>query len=150
MTGGNDLSLFDNNDLSKKRDKFEKNLISYGLKYNIPIFGVCRGMQVIAEYFGSSFEKVDKQVAVYHKLTLNKDSKFYKYLLNIDRVNSFHNYGIKRLSSDFKITAWNEDKTVIKAIEHKDYRVFGQMWHSEREDPFDVNELKLISDFFDD
>jgi len=33
---------------------------------------------------------------------------------------------------------------IVKAIEHKKYKIFGQMWHSEREKPFNKNEMKLI------
>ena len=44
LTGGNDLNSLNTNDLSRLRDIFELNLISYGIENKIPIFGVCRGM----------------------------------------------------------------------------------------------------------
>jgi gamma-glutamyl-gamma-aminobutyrate hydrolase PuuD len=37
---------------------------------------------------------------------------------------------------------------IIKAIEHKKYKIFAQMWHSERELNFDKQEVQLIKDFF--
>ena len=48
IPGGNDL--FKNDKLTKVRLKVEKELIKYSLKKNIPLLGVCRGMQVI-NYF---------------------------------------------------------------------------------------------------
>jgi len=51
LTGGNDLSIINPNIESIKRDIFEKSLIKYAIEHNIPIFGVCRGMQIMAEYF---------------------------------------------------------------------------------------------------
>ena len=35
---------------------------------------------------------------------------------------------------------------MIKAIEHTKYKIFGQMWHSEREEPFRQEELMLIKE----
>ena len=45
LPGGNDLLSKDK--ISKIRLKVEFKMIKYGIKKNIPILGVCRGMQVI-------------------------------------------------------------------------------------------------------
>jgi N5-(cytidine 5'-diphosphoramidyl)-L-glutamine hydrolase len=147
LTGGNDLNSINPDKISEKRDLFEKKLIEYGIKKNIPIFGICRGMQIIAEYFGADFTKVENQVAIKHFLKINKKSKYFNELNKIKKVNSFHNYAIQNLTNDFIISARNNDG-MIKAIEHKNYKIFGQMWHSEREEPFNKNELNLIQIFF--
>lgn len=149
LTGGNDLSIINSSNISIQRDLFEKKLIKYGIKNQIPIFGVCRGMQIIGESFGADFKKVENQVAIRQNLEVNNDSKYYKYLKSLDDVNSFHNYAIKNLPEDFLISAKSENN-IIKAIEHKKYKIFGQMWHSEREKPFVRNELNLIQKFFND
>lgn len=147
LTGGNDLNILNQNKLSKKRDDFEIKLIEYAIQNSIPIFGVCRGMQIIAKYFESSFKTVENQVNIKHKLVINKKSKYKKYLLNLNEVNSFHNFGIEKLSDELIISATDKDGT-IKAIEHKKYKIFAQMWHSERVIPFDESELELIKKFF--
>jgi len=67
----------------------------------------------------------------------------------ITEVNSFHNYTIDTLSNDFIISATNEG-SIIKAIEHKRYKLLGVMWHSERESIFNENELDLMQYFFND
>ena len=147
LTGGNDLNSLNPNDNSKRRDNFELKLIKYGIKNNIPIFGICRGMQIIAKYFNANFKKVDNQINIRHNLNINKMSRYYDILTKINQVNSFHNYAIDTINDDFIISATDE-KGIIKAIEHKSYKIFGQMWHSEREDNFNKNELKLIREFF--
>jgi N5-(cytidine 5'-diphosphoramidyl)-L-glutamine hydrolase len=149
LTGGNDLNSLNSSDSSAQRDFFEKRLINYGIKNNIPIFGVCRGMQLIAEYFGSDFKKVEGQVAIKHTLKVNKESKYFNRLIELDKVNSYHDYTVSSVSDELLISATN-DSDVIKSIEHRQYKIFGQMWHSEREGVFIKEELALIRDFFND
>jgi N5-(cytidine 5'-diphosphoramidyl)-L-glutamine hydrolase len=146
LTGGNDLNSINPSPLSKQRDKFEKELISYAVSNNIPIFGICRGLQVIAEYFGSTFKKVSGQVNIRHTLESSHDSFYIKQLNMLDTVNSFHNFTVDSLSDQLKVSAVGNN--IIKAIEHKKYKIFAQMWHSERELVFNKKEVQLIKDFF--
>ncbi len=147
LTGGNDLSVLNDNILSQKRDSIEMELIRYAIKNSIPIFGVCRGMQIIANYFGSTFKMVDGQVDIKHKLLINENSKYNKYLNAIEEVNSFHNYMIDNISDELIIVATSNN--IIKAIEHKKYKIFAQMWHSERVVPFSESEIYLVKKFFE-
>ena len=149
LTGGNDLGSLNSSKESLQRDSFEKRLVDYGIKNNIPIFGVCRGMQLIAEYFGSNFKKITGQVAIKHTLKVNKESKYFYRLIRLDKVNSYHDYTVSELSDELLVSATNESG-VIKSIEHRQYKIFGQMWHSEREGAFIQEELALIKDFFND
>ncbi len=143
FTGGNDLYSCNTNKLSKKRDEFETALLKYAIEKKIPVLGICRGVQLIAEYFGSSFKEVTNQINVRNKLVVNKNSRYNTYLNNLKSVNSFHNFGIDILGKDLIISASDEVGN-IKAIEHKKYKIFGQMWHSERENPFVEKEIDLI------
>ena len=147
LSGGNDLSSILPDELSKKRDAFEKELIKYAIKIDIPVLGICRGMLVIAEYFNGEFKKVDGHVGINHNILISDKSKFNHDLKNIGDVNSYHNYSVEKISNDFIISAKSEDG-VIEAIEHKKYKIFGQMWHSERQDPFNENELNIIKKLF--
>jgi len=147
LTGGNDLYRLNQNNISKQRDEFEKKLIEYGIKNNIPIFGVCRGMQIIAEYFGADLVKVENQTNIRHSLVVNINSKYFNLLNTIKDVNSFHNYAVDNLPDELLLSSSNGNG-IIKAIEHKKYKIFGQMWHSERETPFNSAELSLIKNFF--
>ena len=53
FSGGN--SLVSLNGDAEERDFLEKELIELSMHNNISIIGVCRGMQIIQEYFGSTF-----------------------------------------------------------------------------------------------
>lgn len=149
LTGGNDLSCIDNNPLNKQRDAFEKNLIKYAIDKSIPLFGICRGLQIIADYFSSSFKKVENHSNVKHSLNISSASKYYENLKNINIVNSYHNYAVNEINDEFITSAFSEDG-IIEAIEHKKYKIFGQMWHPEREESFNDKELSLIKKFFND
>ena len=147
LTGGNDLSKISPNSLSKKRDKLEKEIIQFGIENKTPIFGVCRGLQIIADYFGSDLVKVENNVGIRHNLQVNKKSKYFNYLKNLEEVNSYHNYAVKNIADNLLISA-TDNNNIIKAIEHKHHKIFAQMWHSEREHPFIKNEMALINYFF--
>ena len=106
-------------------------------------------MQIIADFFNSSFKTVKNEVNIRHSLIINPLSRFNYDLNKIGEVNSFHNFSIDKLSSEFIISATNE-KGVIKAIEHKEKAIFGQMWHPERENPISKPQILLIQEFFNE
>lgn len=138
LTGGNDLSKYGGN--APERDETEKKIIEYGIKNQIPIYGFCRGMQMIADYFGAKLVKVEKHVAVRHRLEGNAP-------WNGRTVNSFHKMAVKSLSSDLTIEARSEDG-VIEAIKVKDKRIYGTMWHPEREKPYEKDDVQFMKEIF--
>lgn len=149
LTSGNDLSTFDKNDLSIARDNFEKTLIEYGIENYIPVFGICRGLQLIASYFGSDIEKIDGHVNTRHNLLLNNDSKYKHQLENLDFVNSFHNFGVKNITDELTVSATDENNS-IEALEHKNYKIFAQMWHPERDQIFKNSQKNHVKNFFNE
>ncbi len=148
LSGGNDLGYLVNDELSKKRDIFEKSIIKFAIKECIPMLGVCRGMQIIADYFNNDdLEKVDGHVGTSHRIVVSDKSKFREYLKKLDFVNSYHNYGIKKIPDGFILSAKSDDG-IIEAMENKEHNIFCQMWHSERQTPFKENELMIIKKLF--
>jgi len=147
LSGGNDLNTCNKNKSSALRDNFEDKLISYCIDNSIPILGICRGLQVIANYFGSTFTSVKNQVAIKHQLLVNPKSYYYDNLIKLKKVNSYHNYGVKELSVDLFSSAYSEEG-IIKAIEHRKYKIFAQMWHPEREVPLKKSQINIIKSFF--
>ena len=148
LTGGNDLFSQTQNELSILRDKHENQCIEYAIEKSIPIFGVCRGMQLIAEYFGSTFKEIDNHVAKRHKICMANEHEYQIQLDNIKNVNSYHKYAINVLGNELENIAICPDDNIIEAIVHKKYKIFAQMWHPEREYPFDLNNCQIISSFF--
>ena len=70
LTGGNNLQILEpnNSNAAPERDQFETELISLSIKNNIPILGVCRGMQIINLIWRNL--KVRNHVAVRHELKI--------------------------------------------------------------------------------
>src|SRR3989338_7293484 len=56
LTGGNDLPHLGGNVF--ERDKTEIALLEYALNKKLPLLGVCRGMELIQNYFGVKLFKI--------------------------------------------------------------------------------------------
>jgi len=148
LSGGNDLSLISNDELSIERDAVEKKIIEYAIRKSIPVFGVCRGMQLIADYFRGKIKKVKNHARTEHRITASNGTRFREEIRKLNKVKSFHNYGVTDIDEEnFIIAAFSEDG-VVEAIEHKSYRIWGQMWHPEREYPFSKMDIEIIKNYF--
>jgi gamma-glutamyl-gamma-aminobutyrate hydrolase PuuD len=62
-------------------------------------------------------------------------------------VNSFNEYGAYNVSGDLLSVAHSLDG-VVMAIEHKKHKIFGVMWHSERELPFNKFDQDIFKKIF--
>ena len=139
LTGGNDLVKYGGN--APERDSTERWLIDYAKERKIPVLGVCRGMQVILDYYGCSLNSVDGHVAKYHELL----GSFLG-----THVNSFHSFGamiddVKRLPVQIK--AYTDDG-VVEAVSVNGEKIEGIMWHPEREMPFREMDKMLFQTLF--
>jgi len=125
---------------STLRDETEDCLIGWAIDKQIPIMGVCRGIQKLILNFGGKLEECSEEehVANRHKITWNN---------NVSReVNSYHQYGIKlsTLPKCFEPLAVTEDNKYVEAIKHKILPVWGLMWHPEREKTPDALDIELF------
>lgn len=133
LSGGNNINK------NSLRYKIEKKLIEISKRRKIPLLGICHGMQFMNVYEGGSLKKVKNHVRINHKI---KSNFYYP-----SKVNSFHEYGIKKLGRNFEIIAYSEDNE-IEAIKHKKYNWLGWMWHPEREKKFNLILIKIAKSFF--
>lgn len=136
LTGGNSLEKYGGT--APERDRTDHCLIETALKHNIPIYGFCRGMQSILDYFGCRLENVQHHVAVRHLV----HGIWGDFL-----VNSYHNLACREITGNLEIMAQAEDG-VIEAIISKSCRVMATMWHPEREKPFTEEDLQRVKEFF--
>ena len=134
LTGGNDLAAYGGD--APERDKVERYLIQTATERHIPLLGVCRGMQMVLDYFGIPLRRVEGHVRVEHAL----DSG--------DTVNSFHSWGAVECSAPLTPEAWSADG-VLEAVSHRDYPwLRGIMWHPERYHPARPQDIERIKEVF--
>ena len=132
LSGGSDIGK------NKIRDVSEKLLINISIRKNIPLIGICRGMQLIGNYFNTKLIKVKNHVNQKHNI-LSRSKKL--------KVNSFHNYSLKDCPKNFKILFHSEDGH-IEAIHSKNKKIYACMWHPERNKKFEKWDIKIFKSFF--
>ncbi len=143
LSGGNSLCVLDENasDAAQERDAFESALLNEAIARDIPVLGVCRGMQMINHYFGGQLSACSGHVATRHALKVVPE---YQALISTP-VNSYHGYGIPphQLAAELTMLA-EDDAAFVEAFVHPHKRVMGIMWHPERETPFRAADFSLI------
>lgn len=127
----------------EERDELEVYLIHKAAAADLPMLGVCRGMQVINAALGGTLHQdvvhhmgiVHRQpegILYYHDILFDGDSVL-RRLVSSERypVNSFHHQAVNRLADGLKATAWNPDG-LIEAYEKPGARfLMGVQWHPE-------------------
>ena len=147
LTGGNDISgLEGSKNTSPVRDQTEFSLLKYSYDLSIPVFGVCRGLQVMNVFFGGKLQKVSGHVATSHSIKFSFDqSRNWESKV----VNSFHEWGISKnnLAKELTPCAYDDDGNV-EAVMNRDLKWLGVMWHPERNETFDNFDLELFRRLF--
>lgn len=126
----------------------DKYIIEYATKNNIPILGICLGMQEMSSFLDleevSNHNKSNRYV---HKVNIDKNSLLYKIFKKDIYVNSRHNYKIKNLNG-YKAVGSCLD--VIEAIERDDNTFnVGVQWHPEDIDNEELFEYFINSTIID-
>ena len=172
MTGGVDIHPFRFNEepnpkigeISKERDDFDFLIMKHAFEKNKPIFGICRGIQLINVFFGGTLiqdinsqkntnilhsQTAPRDIAT-HKIKIKKDSVIFDIFGKSAEVNSFHHQAIGKLSKDFKITSAANDG-IIESIEFKkkDRFILGVQWHPECMTEKDEKMQNIFSMFVD-
>ncbi len=155
MQGGDDIAAetFGEEPIGKwngdrERDIIEIEILKLALEFGKPVFGICRGFQLMNVYFGGSlYQDIPRQfqTKILHKGTdydqnthsiSIKESSFL-YGINDSKlegiVNSVHHQGIKTLGQGLEPIAWGEDQLVEAFYHEEDLegKVMGVQWHPE-------------------
>lgn len=172
ISGGNDVDtfLYNQRPLGKlgkiypKRDEMEIYLVKKAIEKNIPILGICRGMQIINVAMGGTLiQDIPSESDEYlshdiltneryrpaHSIKIEKNSILSSvYTEETEYVNSYHHQAIKKLAQGLKITAWSEDG-ICEAVESTDKNKFilAVQWHPEMMAAEDEKSLDLIKRF---
>lgn len=123
LSGGNDLGS------APRRDFTETILLRRAQAQRAPLLGICRGMQVMVDYFGGRLEPLEGHVRTRHHLLPSSGALS-------ETVNSFHRWGITRCPPACEVLARCASDDSIEALAHETLPWEGWMWHPEREEPF--------------
>ena len=97
---------------------------------NIPILGLCYGMQLITHLHGGKVARADKQEFGKAELELDdKDHILYKDIPNKTTVWMSHGDHVTEMAPDFKIIAHTDSS--IAAIENSDKNIYAFQYHPE-------------------
>ncbi|HIC87283.1 MAG TPA: hypothetical protein EYP03_03515, partial [Aquificae bacterium] len=97
---------------------------------NIPILGICYGMQIIADYFGGKVGKADKREYGKAILKIKKEDPLFANLPKEFQVWMSHGDKIEKLPHDF-ITLGYTENAPYAAIRHKDLPIYALQFHPE-------------------
>lgn len=118
--GGDDITpiLFreelytDRGHTDQKTDSFHLSFMKEALRSRLPIFGICRGMQVLNLALGGTIyqdislrpqpslnhmQLSENRSDLCHKISVSNNSLLYNFLRDNHLVNSFHHQAIKKL-----------------------------------------------------
>lgn len=132
------------------RDIYELKVIDYFFKKKKPIFGICRGHQILNVYFkGTLYQDLKTQTGteiqhrdaelydeIYHTIDLVEGeilSKLYDGKKNVT-VNSVHHQGVKKLGENLTPLAYCPDDKIIESFRHNNMKenfVLAVQWHPE-------------------
>lgn len=141
LTGGNDIGD------SPIRDETERALIHYALKRELPLIGICRGLQMLWHLHGGRLIEVDPAAHIATRHRLYPKAEFAPLLGNKQpfEVNSYHGQGlsVSGRPADWIVLA-TTDNGQIEASMHQQAPILGVMWHPERETPYAERDRRLM------
>jgi putative glutamine amidotransferase len=134
--------------VSAERDAAEFAALDAAVERQLPIFGICRGIQVMNVYLGGSLHQhVDSErsgvshqqkapwSAHAHDVTVDPGSRLCAIVgASAIRTNSFHHQAIKQVAPSLTVSARAPDG-LVEAVEMQNYPWgLGVQWHPERQD----------------
>jgi len=143
-----------------ERDTAELQLIAECLERDLPLFAICRGLQILNVQHGgtliqhlSSVERhqcynANRALPV-HQVNIAPDTLLAR-IAETDRwqVNSRHHQAVARLGHGLVVSATDPEDGIIEALERPDKKfVLAVQWHPENQALAGPEQLKLFSRF---
>jgi putative glutamine amidotransferase len=145
-----------------ERAEFELALARSALKRQIPILGICGGMQLLNVAFGGTLiQDIGREVApslehrqkekgsdLTHWVRIERATRLYRiFRRDTLKTNSFHHQAIREIAPGFRVSARSNDG-IIEAIEKEDGSfVLGVQWHPEYLYPRQAEAARLFKAF---
>ncbi len=133
--------------VNPRRDAQELMLVRLAVERQIPILGICRGIQMLTAALGGKlYQDIKTQHGrpciehsqtiarglPSHDVKIEKDSLLHSLMgTETLAVNSFHHQAVKEVPQGFRVTAMSEDG-IIEGMESTTFRpILGIQWHPE-------------------
>lgn len=133
--------------VNPRRDAQELVLVRLAVERQIPILGICRGIQMLTAALGGKlYQDIKTQHGrpciehsqtiarglPSHDVKIEKDSLLHSLMgTETLAVNSFHHQAVKEVPQGFRVTAMSEDG-IIEGMESTTFRpILGIQWHPE-------------------
>ena len=145
-----------------ERDTMEKLLLDIAMKRDIPVLGICRGIQFINACLGGTlWQDIPTQFSdklthcqkppynkPVHDVMIDRNSPLYELLKKeCIAVNSYHHQGVRELSPELKSMASAPDG-LVEAVYAPDYKfLWAVQWHPEFSYESDKNSLLIFNAF---
>lgn len=104
--------------------------IACALERNIPIFGVCLGLQGIVEYFGGDLRQLTMPMHGKQSVISHNDSKLFAGLPTSFQAGRYHSLVAAAVPDCLNVTAGTEDAEVM-AVEHQELPIWAVQFHPE-------------------
>lgn len=142
-----------------ERDQYELQLVKIAYENKIPIFGICRGLQIINVAFGGTlFQDVSEfgketllhrhpntEEEILHHVDILIPSKLYDiFKMTPILANSYHHQGIKKLAKGFIANALASDGFIEGIEKTEGSFIMAVQWHPEMMVSKDQAMLKLF------
>ena len=132
-----------------ERDAFEMALVGMALRRGMPVFGICRGMQVLNVALGGTlYQDLPSQWErdplkhrqdtpkwqPTHEVRVNDGSYIAKVMGRESvKVNSYHHQAIKDLAEGLIVTGRSSDGVIeaVEAVDLSERWLLGVQWHAE-------------------
>jgi len=158
---GQTLSPYCGN-ISEERDNNELILFKEAIKSDLPIFGICRGLQIMNVALGGTLYQdipTELDFCLDHEMSEKCEDK--QHFVNVEKgtplygifkkerieVNSYHHQAIKNLAPGLCVSAYSEDGVAEAAYLPGERFIHGVQWHPEKTFESDPCSFKLACEF---
>ena len=145
-----------------ERDAVELELIHEALENDLPILGICRGLQILNVYHCGTLiqhlpdpkrhdPNMENPGSVAHEVTIEPDTLLAAIAgATVWRVNSRHHQAVDQPGERLSVTARASEDGVVEALErHDKHFVLAVQWHPEDQVGEHPEQLKLFERFRD-
>ena len=142
LTGGNDIGE------EKIRDDTEMALIDFAIRNKLPVFGVCRGLQLIQHYYRGPIKPCDENIHVStnHSVSFTHTIEGFTTIGGCRVVNSYHRQAVYVDSIAPSLMPWAiTDDGCVEGLFHPDEKIVAVQWHPERTNPYVTDDQRLMA-----